>query len=207
MAPNIPATFIGFSFFNPNLSFKQSWWNALAKPWRRARVSTRRSPNTGPKNRRQLPRQRKVPPRMLLNLHPKVMDQWVITHLGSYIPGVHRGGFTVGHEFLGEASACVNNIGMSLEKNFLDCSPDKYPSYGWLSPRISFSCEFLDEEASKVTGAIHLAASENAAVEKPEESNRNVSGKDFVDFEFRLEDLITMLPADKLFFDGKLVPL
>ncbi|KAL2548742.1 uncharacterized protein Fot_10272 [Forsythia ovata] len=96
---------------------------------------------------------------------------------------------------------------MSLKKNFLDCSLDKYPSYGWLSPRISFSCEFLDEEASKVTGAIHSAASENATVEKLEESNRNVSGKDFVDFEFQLEDLVTMLSADKLFFDGKLVPL
>ncbi|KAL2473200.1 hypothetical protein Fot_48936 [Forsythia ovata] len=105
------------------------------------------------------------------------------------------------------ASACVNNIRMSPKKNFLDCSPAKYPSYGWLSPRISFSREFPDEEASKVTGAIHLAASENAAVEKPEESNRNVSGKDFVDFEFRLEDPVTMLPADELFFDGKLVPL
>ncbi|KAL2530070.1 hypothetical protein Fot_22671 [Forsythia ovata] len=29
----------------------------------------------------------------------------------------------------------------------------------------------------------------------------------FVDFEFWLEDLVTMLPADKLFSDGKLMPL
>ncbi|KAL2555842.1 uncharacterized protein Fot_00581 [Forsythia ovata] len=40
-----------------------------------------------------------------------------------------------------------------------------------------------------------------------EESNRNVLGKDFVDFEFRLEDPVTMLPADELFFYGKLVSL
>ncbi|KAL2509976.1 Uncharacterized protein Fot_33623 [Forsythia ovata] len=86
------------------VSNMQSWWDALAKPWRRARASTRRSPNEGSKNRRQLPRQRKVPPRMLLNMHPKVMDRWVITHLGSYIPGVYREGFAVGHEFLGEVS-------------------------------------------------------------------------------------------------------
>ncbi|KAL2548072.1 Uncharacterized protein Fot_09602 [Forsythia ovata] len=44
-------------------------------------------------------------------------------------------------------------------------------------------------------------------MEKTEESNQNVSGKDFVDFEFRLEDSVTMLPADELFFDGKLVSL
>ncbi|KAL2546131.1 hypothetical protein Fot_15364 [Forsythia ovata] len=29
----------------------------------------------------------------------------------------------------------------------------------------------------------------------------------FVDFEFRLEDSVTMLPADELFSDGKLMPL
>ncbi|KAL2514405.1 hypothetical protein Fot_28376 [Forsythia ovata] len=29
----------------------------------------------------------------------------------------------------------------------------------------------------------------------------------FVDFEFRLEDLVTMLPADELFSDRKLMPL
>ncbi|KAL2556136.1 Uncharacterized protein Fot_00875 [Forsythia ovata] len=29
----------------------------------------------------------------------------------------------------------------------------------------------------------------------------------FVDFEFRLEDPVTMLPADELFSDGKLMPL
>lgn len=105
------------------------------------------------------------------------------------------------------ASACVNNIGMSPEKTFLDCSPAKYPSYGWSNPRISFSRQIPDKEASKVTGATHSAASENVALEKPEESDPNVSGNDFVDFEFRLEDPVIMLPADELFSDGKLVPL
>ncbi|KAL2535640.1 Uncharacterized protein Fot_17031 [Forsythia ovata] len=97
-------------------------------------------------------------------------------------------------------------INLGYGEDFLESEHNSCKS-GWLSPRISFSYEFLDEEASKVTDTIHSVASENAAVEKPEESNRNVSGKDFVDFEFRLEDPVTMLPADKLFFDGKLVPL
>ena len=49
------------------------------------------------------------------------------------------------------ASAGVNNIGMS-SKNFLDCPPTSYPTYGWLSPRISFSREFLDEESMMAGG-------------------------------------------------------
>ncbi|KAL0363012.1 UNVERIFIED_CONTAM: hypothetical protein Scaly_1256400 [Sesamum calycinum] len=109
------------------------------------------------------------------------------------------------------ASACVNNIGVSPE-SFLDCPPAKFPSYGWLSPRISFSREIPDEEASKVSAAKSSPKSQGQAVpdsanaEKPEESDPEMS-KDFVDFEFRLEDLVTMLPADELFSDGKLVPL
>ncbi|KAK6123858.1 hypothetical protein DH2020_042397 [Rehmannia glutinosa] len=108
------------------------------------------------------------------------------------------------------ASACVNNIGMSPE-NFLDCPPAKFSSYGWLSPRISFSREFPDEEASK--GSVNKLSPKNHAMlgnadaEKPEESDPEMSNKDFVDFEFRLEDPVTMLPADELFADGKLVPL
>ncbi|KAG6405191.1 hypothetical protein SASPL_132777 [Salvia splendens] len=108
------------------------------------------------------------------------------------------------------ASACVNNIGMSPE-NFLDCPPAAFPSYGWLSPRISFSREFPDEEASK--GAANrsspkrLPMADDADEEKLEEPDPEVSSKDFVDFEFRLEDPVAMLPADELFADGKLVPL
>lgn len=92
------------------------------------------------------------------------------------------------------ASACVNNIGAAPE-NFLDCP--SCPSYGWLSPRISFSREVVEE--GKKT-----AAAENA----PEEPDLDPSaGKDLIDFEFRLHDPVTMLPADELFSDGKLVPL
>ncbi|CAL5405156.1 unnamed protein product [Camellia sinensis] len=98
------------------------------------------------------------------------------------------------------ASACVNKIGMSQD-NFLDLPPT-YPSYGWLSPRISFSREIPDDEASKITGG--KLEKEDVA---PESSDPEVSGKDFGDFEFRLEDPVTMLPADELFSDGKLVPL
>ncbi|MCE3051600.1 hypothetical protein HAX54_050298 [Datura stramonium] len=101
------------------------------------------------------------------------------------------------------ASACVNKMGMSPEK-FLDCSPAaKYKTYGWLSPRMSFSREFQDGggEASKVTGA-----KKTSVDNKVEELDPEVS-KDMVDFEFRLEDPVNMLPADELFSDGKLVPL
>ncbi|KAL0300999.1 UNVERIFIED_CONTAM: hypothetical protein Sradi_6376700 [Sesamum radiatum] len=108
------------------------------------------------------------------------------------------------------ASACVNNIGMPPE-NFLDCPSVKCPSYGWLSPRISSSREFPKEETSKASStkasAKNQAESDNVDVEKQEDSDPEISGKDFVDFEFRLEDPVTMLPADELFFDGKLVPL
>ncbi|CAN4103827.1 unnamed protein product [Withania somnifera] len=89
------------------------------------------------------------------------------------------------------ASACVNKMGMSPEK-FLDCSPaSKYKSYGWLSPRMSFSREFQDGvgEASKVAGAKHTSSE----ADKVEELDPEVS-KDMVDFEFP-------------FSDGKLVPL
>ncbi|XP_049402441.1 uncharacterized protein LOC125866178 isoform X1 [Solanum stenotomum] len=81
------------------------------------------------------------------------------------------------------ASACINNVGVSPE-NFLDCSPTKYKSYGWLSPRIS------------------------TAVDNPEVIlDPEVSVNEMVDFEFRLEDPVNMLPADELFSDGKLMPL
>lgn len=101
------------------------------------------------------------------------------------------------------ASACINNIGMSPE-NFLDC-PATFPSYGWLSPRISFG---RDEEAMSA-GAIKPKppSPEKKLADTPEESDPEVSGKEFGDFEFRLEDPVIMLPADELFSNGKLVPL
>lgn len=102
------------------------------------------------------------------------------------------------------ASACINNIGMSPE-NFLDC-PATFPSYGWLSPRISFG---RDEEASKSAGVVKpkSPSPEKNLADTPEESDPEVSGKEFGDFEFRLEDPVMMLPADELFSNGKLVPL
>ncbi|EYU27531.1 hypothetical protein ABFS82_13G149700 [Erythranthe guttata] len=108
------------------------------------------------------------------------------------------------------ASACVNNIGMSSEK-FLDCPPAKFPSYGWLSPRISFSREFPDDDVSKGLASKPPTKNQpppsNAAAEKPDEPDLESSGNDFVDFEFRLVDPVMMLPADELFANGKLVPL
>ncbi|KAA8527150.1 hypothetical protein F0562_008621 [Nyssa sinensis] len=103
------------------------------------------------------------------------------------------------------ASACVNNIGVSPE-NFLDC-PATFPSYGWLSPRISFSREFIDEESSKTAGAKPQSPAEKPPTDLPPTSDPEVSGKEVGDFEFRLEDPVMMLPADELFSDGKLVPL
>ncbi|XAR56875.1 hypothetical protein NMG60_11037504 [Bertholletia excelsa] len=102
------------------------------------------------------------------------------------------------------ASACVNNIGMSPE-NFLDC-PASFTSYGWLSPRISFSREVTDGESLKVAGTKPSASAEKQEAGS-EPSDPEVYGKDAVDFEFRLEDPVNMLPADELFSDGKLVPL
>ncbi|KAL6562455.1 hypothetical protein OROGR_003462 [Orobanche gracilis] len=108
------------------------------------------------------------------------------------------------------ASACVNNIGLSPE-SFIDCTTAKFPSYGWLSPRIPLSREFPDEAALK--GSANKISSRNQAMdgsadeEKLVEPDPEVSSIDFVDFEFRLEDPVAMLPADELFADGKLVPL
>ncbi|KAF8410667.1 hypothetical protein HHK36_003199 [Tetracentron sinense] len=101
------------------------------------------------------------------------------------------------------ASACVNNVGTSPE-NFTDCIPT-YPSHGWLSPRISFSRDLADEE-SKIAGG-----KSPFPVEKPGnlifKSDLDFSSNNMGDFEFRLEDPVTMLHADELFSDGKLVPL
>ncbi|XP_042483256.1 uncharacterized protein LOC122063623 [Macadamia integrifolia] len=97
------------------------------------------------------------------------------------------------------ASACVNNIGVS-PKTFLDCPPI-FPAYGWLSPRISFSRDFPEEDPNAKTSS--TAEQQNST----EKQDPEVYGKDFKDFEFRLEDPVTMLPADELFSDGKLVPL
>ncbi|OAY71465.1 hypothetical protein ACMD2_02734 [Ananas comosus] len=88
------------------------------------------------------------------------------------------------------ASAVVNNVAISPE-GFL-------PSYGWLSPRVSFSRDLSPSSAADATAA-----------PSPETPDLEASAgeMEFIDFEFRLEDPVAMLPADELFADGKLVPL
>ncbi|VFQ91710.1 unnamed protein product [Cuscuta campestris] len=105
------------------------------------------------------------------------------------------------------ASACVNPVGMSPD-SFLDCAPAKYSSYGWLSPRASYSQEFPDEKDSTAGTKRQSQRQENFGDAKEEEdSDPELSVKDVGDFEFRLDDPVIMLPADELFYDGKLVPL
>ncbi|KAL3637582.1 hypothetical protein CASFOL_018750 [Castilleja foliolosa] len=108
------------------------------------------------------------------------------------------------------ASACLNDIGISPE-SFLDCTPVKCPSYGWLNPKFPLSREFPDEEGSTAFSSKPSAKSQakpnNADEEKPEISDPEISGNSFIDFEFRLVDPVAMLTADELFSDGKLVPL
>ncbi|XP_073279310.1 uncharacterized protein [Primulina huaijiensis] len=108
------------------------------------------------------------------------------------------------------SAACVNSIAMSPE-NFPECALTRFPSYEWLSPGISSSLEFPEEDASKTavtkSSGRNRAASENTDAEKKEDSDPGISGEGFVDFEFRLEDPVVMLPADELFCNGKLVPL
>lgn len=87
------------------------------------------------------------------------------------------------------ASACVNNVGMPSE-NFADC-PMSCPAADWLNPRIGFRGD-LDDDGGR------------NGDRKP---NLEGSVKDFVDFEFRLDDPVEMLSADELFSDGKLIPL
>lgn len=117
----------------------------------------------------------------------------------------------------------VNNMGLVAPEGFLDLAPSSgaYSSCGWLSPRISFSHDFDDDQ--KLQGRQKAEESSAAAV-KPPSSRFSLAGKPageeevdlggspgrevVVDFEFRrLDDPVAMLPADELFSDGKLVPL
>lgn len=105
------------------------------------------------------------------------------------------------------ASACVNNVGMSPE-NFLDCSSAPCHSYGWLSPRISFSRDFSDDSApsSKLTGPASKPTADSVGMSEIRDPDPELVPVS--EFEFRLQDPVSlMLPADELFFDGKLVPL
>ncbi|CAN6215951.1 unnamed protein product [Urochloa humidicola] len=72
--------------------------------------------------------------------------------------------------------------------------------YGWMSPRASFSrdaAQVADMDApSPAAAAMAVATTPEPAI-----------SKDFIDFEFSLGGSATMLPADELFADGKLLPL
>ncbi|KAL4200550.1 hypothetical protein AMTRI_Chr02g211730 [Amborella trichopoda] len=92
------------------------------------------------------------------------------------------------------ASAFIDSIGKMPSENF-----PAYPSYGWLSPRISFSRDFVDD-GLKIAGD----SPKNSPEYVSEELENEICSQDF---EFCLEDPVTMLPADELFSDGKLVPL
>ncbi|CAL1411199.1 unnamed protein product [Linum trigynum] len=108
------------------------------------------------------------------------------------------------------ASACVNNIRVSPESF---PSPGTYSSYGWLSPRISFSREDNSSSKhyhqkqpslpSKPAPAISPPQPPMAAIPQPEQQQQDL----LPDFEFYLDDPVAMLPIDELFSEGKLVPM
>ncbi|CAL9174199.1 unnamed protein product [Musa hybrid cultivar] len=89
------------------------------------------------------------------------------------------------------ASAMVTDVAISTEA-FLD-RPAALSAFCRLGSRISLGRDLIAADK----------AGEPADVGPDGED----SGGDFVDFEFRLNHPVAMLPADELFADGKLVPL
>lgn len=87
------------------------------------------------------------------------------------------------------ASACVNNVTLPPEA----FAPARKSSYVLNRPSIS-----------PATADIVIANPSPSTVSTVESSRTSA---DLIDFEFRLDDPVTMLPADELFFDGRLVPL
>ncbi|KAF0935858.1 hypothetical protein E2562_036373 [Oryza meyeriana var. granulata] len=78
-------------------------------------------------------------------------------------------------------------------------SPPAAVSFGWLGPpRVSFGREAVagQEPVTLLPSSSAAAAGVEPAV-----------SKEFIDFEFSLGGSATMLPADELFADGKLLPL
>ncbi|XP_062234125.1 uncharacterized protein LOC133931286 [Phragmites australis] len=73
--------------------------------------------------------------------------------------------------------------------------------YGWPSPGVSFGRDAAAEEPVVSSPAAAVAVTMTVATPEPAIS------KDFIDFEFSLGGSATMLPADELFADGKLLPL
>ncbi|EOA37994.1 hypothetical protein CARUB_v10009464mg [Capsella rubella] len=80
------------------------------------------------------------------------------------------------------ASACVKSAGVS---------PEKFSAFGWTSPRMSLTREDNNNNNRRSSSVDPLPDKQDPVV----------------DFEFCLEDPVTMLSADELFSDGKLVPL
>ncbi|KAD6453948.1 hypothetical protein R6Q59_015710 [Mikania micrantha] len=111
------------------------------------------------------------------------------------------------------ASACLNRIGISPE-NLLECS-QKYSSYSWFSHRLSIGREMQEEDVSKSkTKRISSPAknlSDPSEVSDPAKELSDLQEeqdlKEFDGFEFILDNPVSMLPADELFSDGKLVPM
>ncbi|KAG8069837.1 hypothetical protein GUJ93_ZPchr0006g43749 [Zizania palustris] len=70
-------------------------------------------------------------------------------------------------------------------------APPPAVGFAWLGPRVSFGRD--------VVAGQETASSSSAA--------ESAISKEFIDFEFSLGGAATMLPADELFSDGKLLPL
>ncbi|CAL4966924.1 unnamed protein product [Urochloa decumbens] len=82
--------------------------------------------------------------------------------------------------------------------------PAAVPPYGWVSPRVSFTRDAAQvADMVETPAAVSSPALAAMAVATPEPA----ISKDFIDFEFSLGGSATMLPADELFADGKLLPL
>ncbi|CAD6247975.1 unnamed protein product [Miscanthus lutarioriparius] len=76
-------------------------------------------------------------------------------------------------------------------------------SFGWLGPpRLSFGAR--DAAAA---AAVPTEVEEPASTAASSKAEPAAISKDFIDFEFSLGGSATMLPADELFADGKLLPL
>ncbi|KAM7251114.1 hypothetical protein ACFE04_022997 [Oxalis oulophora] len=102
------------------------------------------------------------------------------------------------------ASACINNI-----------SADNFPkpaSYTWLGSRISLTSR--DDVTTTRNSIPSTTKSKQKSPPPPPVadpvmvvSTQDHDGASGFDFEFRLDDKVTMLTADELFSDGKLMPL
>lgn len=111
--------------------------------------------------------------------------------------------------------ACVDFVeSVAVSEGFIDCpSYCTPPAFGWLSPRISFSKDFIEteievqEEKNSNNSSSNSRPRSNPHTEDQEQPGMEDNNSDF---EFCLslpDDPLTMLPADELFYQGKLMPL